>query len=598
MNDEIQQVKDKIDIVGLIGQYVPLKKSGRNYKGVCPFHSEKTPSFMVSPDLQIFKCFGCGVGGDLFKFMMLKEGMEFREVLEELAGRAGVKLSKSDVTSPQDQRRERIFSANETAAQFYHFLLTSHGAGRAALLYLKQKRGLEDETIKKFRLGYAPGSNDSLAKFLAKKGFSESEIMEAGLSLRSERNNQLFDRFRGRVVFPLTDVRGRVLGFTGRTIADIPNAPKYLNSPETPIFSKSYFLFGLSLARPAIKKAGRVILVEGQMDLVSNVQAGVENIVATSGTALTTEQVAMLAKLTREIVFCFDFDPAGQKALERGVEVCEGQGVASLVGPLPSGAKDPDDAVRQFKKEWLKTLENPVSFYDYYFDLHTRGVSPSDSLGKRRATERLLPLLAKMADPTQKSHFIKKLSQNLDLDEKFVQEAFSQIAKKEALPGSPRVFSLRHLDTISATQRAETLRKYLLCLVLRFNFVLSKKTLAKLSQKDYAGSPLLPLMSVVRQAFLKHGRSFKIKSIRDRVGSPLQSVFDELLLLDLDELESDPQIQEREMEATLRQLKRETLKADVAELLGKIRQAEESKNERQLREYQEKLNIIYQKLKV
>ena len=599
MEDEIAQIKDKLDIITLISQYVPLKKSGRNYKGVCPFHSEKTPSFMVSPDLQIFKCFGCGEGGDIFRFVMRREGMEFREALEELAEKAGVPLKRAASSSPEDKRRERIFSANEAACQFYHFLLTSHEAGKNALLYLTQKRQLDLPTIKKFRLGYAPNSFDALTKFLTKKGFTASETLEAGLTSLSERNNSVFDRFRARVVFPLIDVRGRVVGFTGRVITDVPNAPKYLNSPETPVFSKSRFLFGLNLARPSVKKTGRAILVEGQVDLISNVQAGVENVVATSGTALTSEQVSSLGKLAHEIVFCFDSDSAGQKAMERGVELCEAQGLVSLVSPLPLGAKDPDDAVRQFAKEWKKSLENPISFYDYYFDLHTRGVLKSDSLGKRRATERLLPLLAKMSDPMQRSHFIKKLSQSLDLDEKYVQEALSQIGKKVGTPAGPhKAFSWQGLSALKGVERAELLRRYLLCLTLRFNFDLVKKALAKISQKDYAGSPLLPIALEVKGAFAKHQRAFKIKSIRDGLESSLQPIFDELLLFDLGDMESSLELQEHEVGTVLKELKRETLMAEVADLLGRIREAEVVGNAKELRESQEKLNIIYQKLKI
>lgn len=599
MDDEIQQVKDKTDIVTLISGHVPLKKSGRNYKGLCPFHGEKTPSFMVSPDLQIFKCFGCSRGGDVFSFIMQREGLEFREALEELAEKAGVPLKRTQVSSPEDKRRERIFSANEFAGQFYHFLLTSHGAGSSALNYLKQERQLSEATIKKFRLGYAPNSFDSLTKFLAKKGFNNSEILEAGLASRSERNNSIFDRFRSRVVFPLVDVRSRIVGFTGRVITNIPNAPKYLNSPETPVFSKNRFLFGLNLARPAIKKAGRVVLVEGQLDLISNVQGGFENVVATSGTALTAEQVTSLGKLTHEIVFCFDADSAGQKAMERGVELCETAGLLSLVSPIPEGAKDPDEAVSKFSDEWKKSLENPISFYDYYFDLQTKGVLKSDSLGKRRATELLLPLLSRMPDPLQKAHFIKKLSQSLDLDEKFVQEALTQFKKKpETLNAPQKPFSWQQLSTLKGSQRAELLRKYLLCLTLRFNFELIKKTLTKISQKDYADSPLLPILMAVKEAFAKHQRAFKIKVIRDDLEGPLQSIFDDLLLFDLGEMETNLESQAHETEVVIKELKHETLRVEVTDLLSKIRAAEEAGNIKELREYQEKLNIIYQKLKV
>lgn len=599
MNEEIQQIKDKTDIVGLISQYTPLKKSGRNYKGLCPFHGEKTPSFMVSPELQIFKCFGCNESGDVFSFVMKREGLEFREALEDLAAKAGVKLKKFESVSPQDQRRDRLFSANDTAARFYHFLLTSHAAGKSALAYLKTERGLTEATIGKFQLGYAPNANSSLTEFLLKKGFTESEILEAGLALRSERNNSLYDRFRARVVFPLIDVRNRVVGFTGRLITDLPNAPKYLNSPETPIYSKSRFLFGLNLARPSIKKAGRTVLVEGQMDLVANVQGGWENMAATSGTAVTPEQLQLLSKLCKEIVFAFDSDSAGQKALERGVEICENLGLVSLVAPLPPGAKDPDDAVRKFKPQWHKSLEKPISFYDYYFDLNAQKIARSDSLGKREAVEKFLPLLAKMADPLAKASYVKKLAQALDLEDKNVVEALSRLEKKdrEKIRPGEKIITRKYLEALPDLERIEVLRRYLLCLVLRFNFDLVKTNLAKISQKDFESSGLSPIFTQIKELFAKGPKAFEVKLLRESLETSSLATFDEMLLLDLGDLETDPALQEKEMAVVTSELKRELLKAEVRELLAKIRQAEEGGKQTELLGFQEKLNTLYQKLK-
>lgn len=599
MNEEVQQIKDKIDIVSLIGESVGLKKSGRNYKGLCPFHGEKTPSFMVSADLQIFKCFGCGAGGDAFSFLMQREGLEFREALEQLAVRAGVKIKKFESNTSEDKRRERLFSANEMAARFYNFLLTKHPSGKIALEYLNKQRGLSGATIEKFQLGYAPNSNDALTQFLLKKEFSQSEILEAGLALRSDRNNSFYDRFRARVVFPLVDSRDRVLGFTGRLLVDLAGAPKYLNSPETAIFSKSRFLFGLNLARVAIKKAGRVVVVEGQMDLVSNVQGGVENIVATSGTALTPAQIQILAKLAKEVVFSFDADSAGQKALERAVEICEAEGLVSLVAKLPPGAKDPDEAVKKFAADWQKNLANPISFYDYYFGLHTEGILQSDSLSKRRAVEKLLPLLAKISDPLTKASYVKKLSQSLDLEDKFVQEALSQMERKvtESKAAGEKTLSWKYLETLPGLERAEVLRRYLLCLALRFNFDLVKKSLAKVPQKDFESSQLLPSFLLIKEAFVNHQRTFKVINLREGLDEAARKIYDELFLLDLGEMETDFESQEKEMTVVVSELKRETLKAEVKQLLSRIRKAEQDSDGAELKQLQEKLNGLYQKLK-
>ncbi|OGC64920.1 DNA primase, partial [candidate division WWE3 bacterium RIFOXYB2_FULL_41_6] len=286
--DAVAQIKQSLDIVDVVGGYVSLKKSGRNYKGVCPFHSEKTPSFMVNQELQIFKCFGCGQGGDIFTFVEQMEGLDFGRTLELLADKANIKLEKKDF-DVHSQLKNKIYKINETAARFFNYLLTKHSLGKKGLLYLKDKRRLEDGTIETFLLGYAPDSWDTLLKFLIKKGFSAAEVMQAGLVVpRKGDGSGYYDKFRGRIIFPFFESDGKIVGFTGRTVID--QEPKYLNSPETPVFNKSNYLYGLDKARTAIKKQGAVF-VEGQVDVISAHQAGIKNVIATTGTALTTGQL-------------------------------------------------------------------------------------------------------------------------------------------------------------------------------------------------------------------------------------------------------------------------------------------------------------------
>ncbi|MCL5003929.1 MAG: DNA primase [Patescibacteria group bacterium] len=596
MANEIQQIKDKIDIVGLISQYVPLKKSGRNYKGLCPFHAEKTPSFMVSPELQIFKCFGCSEGGDIFAFLMKREGLEFKEALEELAKRAGVKLSSYSAPSNEDQRRGRLLSALSLSSRFYNYLLTEHPAGRVALKYLSG-RGLTPETIKKFLLGFAPNEPDSLTRFLQKKGFSLPEITEAGLAFRSDRNNKFFDRFRGRVMFPLFDSRGQVIGFSGRLIKESGDAPKYLNSPETPVFSKSRFLFGFNLARPFIKKAGRAVLVEGQMDLISNVQAGVENAVATSGTALTADQLKMIKKLAPEVVFCFDADEAGQKALERSVELAEAEGLTSLVSPLPLGVKDPDEAAQKKLAEWQESLAKPLSFYDYYFNLNTANLLKSDALGKKRAADKLLPILSKIIDPLQKAHFVKKLAESLDLEERFVREALDKMVVPSDRAKAEDRLSYRVIEGLKGPKRAETLRRYVLCLLLRFDFSLGKRYIGKLAAKDFAGSETQPIFTRLKEVYNERERSFDPLAVKTGLAEEPARIFEELMLSDLGEFEEDKGLQEKELGAVAAELKKETLKSEVEVLLAEIRRAEKENEKEELKSLQVKLNNLYQKLK-
>lgn len=606
MDDEIQQIKDKIDIVSLISQTVPLKKSGRNYKGLCPFHSEKTPSFMVNADLQIFKCFGCGEAGDAFKFLMRQEGLDFREALEELAKRTGVKLSRrKEEKTPEEARRERIFAANELAAKFYNYLLTSHPAGRKALEYLL-KRGLKLETIKKFNLGYAPNQNNILVKFLQKKGFSASEILEAGLALVSDRGGSYYDRFRGRVVFPLYDTSSRLVGFSARTLSSDPNIPKYLNSPETPVFHKSHFLYGLNFAKSFIRKSGRAVLVEGQMDLISNVQAGVENVAATSGSAFTTEMARALKKLAKEIVFCFDSDSAGQKALERAVEVLEVEGgLTPLVAVLPVGAKDPDEAAQSNFEDWQKNLKTPKSFYDYYLEIQTRDLLKSDALGKRRAAENLLPILARISDPLQKAHFSKQLSEKLDLEERFVSEALNKLKVQPFDPAQGRSgkFKVKVENSppfswergLTGGERLETLRRYFLALLLRFDLSSTKKFLSG-AAREFKGSQLEIFFNCLEDQLTPAKKMLRMEVLRQALPPEHQPLLTDLLLFDLGELEADLNLQEKEIGVAFKELQRESYKAQAAEVLTKIKPAEAKGEKEELKELQKKLIHIYLKL--
>lgn len=602
MSDEIRQIKDKIDLVSFISQSVPLKKSGRNYKGLCPFHGEKTPSFMVSPELQIFKCFGCGLGGDLFTFLMQREGLEFREALEELAQKTGVKLHRRLERSPEDDRRERLLAAQETAAQFYHYLLLQHRLGQKPLDYLKKGRGLTEETIEKFRLGYAPDARDSLTKFLVKKSFSTSEILEAGLASTSEKGGGLYDRFRGRVVFPLSDSRGRVLGFSGRTLRAEANVPKYLNSPETPIFHKGTFLYGLDLARAGIKKMGQVLVVEGQMDLVSNVQAGINHIVATSGTALTPSQLMLLKKLASEIVFCFDADEAGLKALERAVVLSEAAGLTSLVAKLPIGAKDPDQAAREKLTAWRELLKKPISFYDFYLSLVTKDLGKNDGLGKKRAAEKILPKLLQIKDPLQKAHFIKRSAQLLDLDEGAIHEALARLSKPSARV-APRWPASGGADSgsrssaswqsLKGSARLETVRKYFLALALRLDREFTRPLLKELSEEDFVDSSMAPFFKLV-----KDGRLLSLSQLREKLPPDLQETLSELCLIDLGPLETDRDLQKKEISLVFRELKGGTLREKIRESAVKIRLAEEGGREKELQDHQQTFQKLSQQIKL
>ncbi len=419
--DDTELIKEKINIVDLIQEYLPLKKSGVNFKANCPFHSEKTPSFIVSPERQIWHCFGgCQKGGDIFTFLMEKEGMDFKEALETLAKKAGLTLKK--VASKKDFK-DKLFEANLKAQEFFHYILTKHKLGQKALDYLK-KRGASDESIEQFGLGYAPNSWESLTKFLLKRGFSVSDIITSGLGVSSRSGS--YDRFRGRITFPLIDGKDKLRGFSGRVLNSAE--PKYINTPQTPLFDKGNFLYGLNLAKPEIRNKKEAILVEGEMDVIASYQAGFRNVVASKGTSLTEGQVDLIKKYTDNISLCFDMDLAGDSASRRGIEIADKAGLNIKVIQLDEG-KDAADAISSDPQIWQKAQDLAVPIYDYYIASIAKRYDVKNPMDLKKIGEELIPVWAKISDDLVREHYIQKLSSFLKTDEKILRDAIDKLSK-------------------------------------------------------------------------------------------------------------------------------------------------------------------------
>jgi DNA primase len=350
----VERVRQHFDIVDVIGEYVRLKKTGRGYSGLCPFHNEKSPSFSVSQDKQLYHCFGCGASGNTFSFLMQKEGITFHEAIERLASRANITLpaeEMEDADSPEYRRRKEMFRAHDLAAKFYHHILMNTEAGLPALRYL-ESRGISRTTIESFQLGYAPKSWDVLRNFLLKRGFEEDLLLEAGLlSESANQKGRYYDKFRHRAMFPIHDGQGQVIGFGGR-VMEKDEKPKYLNSPETPLFHKGRHLYNLHRARGPMRQESTVLVLEGYMDVITAAQNGVTNVVAALGTALTVDQVRLLQRNVQEIVMMFDGDEAGQKAALRSLDVVKesGASVKARVATIPEGL-DPDEFLKAYGKE-------------------------------------------------------------------------------------------------------------------------------------------------------------------------------------------------------------------------------------------------------
>ena len=338
----INQILDKVNIADIISGYIPLRRAGRNFKANCPFHHEKTPSFMVSPDKQIFHCFGCGAGGNVFGFLMKYERLEFPEAVQLLADKLGIEIPRS--SAPPEERSEisKIHSANDAAANFYHYTLLKMEHGKAACEYLK-KRGVTEECIKRLKLGYAPPEWDSLFNHAKRKGLDHKILEKSGLALPG-REGGFYDRFRHRIIFPIHNHKGQVIGFGARVLDE--TLPKYINSPETPVYNKGSHLYGLNLAAEHIKQKDFVIVVEGYLDFLTPFQAGIGNIVASLGTALTQDQVRLLKRFTKNITMVFDADSAGESASLRGLDIAVGEDMNAKVAALPQGY-DPDKFTRE-----------------------------------------------------------------------------------------------------------------------------------------------------------------------------------------------------------------------------------------------------------
>ena len=433
----IQEIKSRLDIVPFIQQYVRLAKAGVNWKGLCPFHQEKTPSFIVSPTRQTWHCFGCSRGGDVFKFVMEMENLEFRDALKQLAERAGVELKREDPRLRTE--RERMYMISEEAAKFFQSQLAKNPAVHD---YLK-RRGLTDETIASFRIGYAPDSWDSLWDFLRAKGFGADEFVASGLGIRSEkRSDSYYDRFRNRVMFPINDASGKVIAFSGRIFerGKKTDEPKYVNSPQTMIYDKSRALFAFDKAKETVRKKNRVVVVEGQMDVVMSHQAGVVETVAVSGTALTARHLEQLRRLTDTLVASFDADEAGETATKRSLDLAAELDFNRKVAVIPKG-KDPADAVLENPETWTKAVDESVSIMDFFLGRAIKKYSLKTPEGKKDFSRYLLPEVAKIGNQIEKAHWVSKMAELFGVKEEAVWDELSRYKRVIDQPASVGVES-------------------------------------------------------------------------------------------------------------------------------------------------------------
>jgi len=448
---DILEIKSRLDIVQVITPYVHLKKAGRTWMGLCPFHTEKTPSFHVNPQLGMYKCFGCGKAGDIFTFIQDVEHVDFPEALDRLADMAGINLKKGRDLEIE-KKTKRIKELLHQASDFYHYILLNHPLAENARKYT-QKRGLKPETINQYKIGYAPRKYTLLQEYLRKNGFTKEEIVDAGLL-----NERKSDKFTDRLMFSLFDNSGHVVGFSGRVIDPGDIRPKYLNSPETVVFKKRFQLFGFYQAKDAISKKDAAILCEGQLDAISSQQSGVMNILAPLGTGLTESQLQLVSRLTQDVIFAFDNDTAGQKSIKRGVELALTLNLKPFIIQLPEDVKDIDELVQKDPIKWKDLAETPLEYFPYVFRKLAEVMKTDFSLFEQKLAAVLETI--SFATPLKKSLLLRECAQILGLDETVLAQT---IAPKEQ-------YSLV-TERIKEKEKSRSIAEYVIQIMLLYPFL-------------------------------------------------------------------------------------------------------------------------------
>ncbi len=461
-----EEIKSRLDIVDFIREYIPLKAAGQNFRARCPFHREKTPSFMVSPDKQIWHCFGCGRGGDIFKFVMEMEGIEFVEALRLLAPKAGVTLKRTDPSVRSE--RNRLFDILDLARRFYHQQLLTSSKALPARKYL-QKRGLTEETITEWQIGYSPDDWRATGDFLRSKGFNDHDIMRAGMVIASNKGGRPYDRFRGRIMFPLADISGQTVGFSARISPDKEEKEKmgkYINSPQTIVYDKSKIIFGLDKARQHIRQQDYAIIVEGQMDVISAHQFGYKNTVASSGTALTSGQLQQIKRYSNNIKLAFDMDEAGQMAADRGISAALSLEMNIKVIELPSG-KDPDECLHKDPKIWKKAVANAEHMMDYFIKKTLTKLDLNEIVDRRRAVKEILPMIHKISNRIERDYWLKRLSEEVDVSEQLLKEALGGIKITKEYPKQTRGYKQKN-TVVKPKTREEKISELIIAFIFKF----------------------------------------------------------------------------------------------------------------------------------
>jgi DNA primase len=578
--NELEEIKQKIDIVEYIGKYVPLKQSGRNFKGSCPFHNEKTASFMVSPEKQIFHCFGCGKGGDIFSFTQEIEGVDFPTAMREMAEKAGVKLP--DRGGVRREPTDKLFEINDQASELYEKELWS-ASGKKIVKYLTD-RGMTEETIRTFRLGFAPQSGDIVLKELGTIGYATEDLLKSGIV--KERNGRTMDQFFNRITFPIMNAGGRVVGFTARVLDD--SLPKYVNTPETAIYHKSQVLYGFDKAKEQIRKQDHVIVVEGQMDAIFSYQAGVKNVVASSGTALTEIQLDLIKRFTKNIKLSFDIDMAGQNATRRAIELAWERDFNIKVITVPEG-KDPADLVKSDPKKWVEACKKAKYVVDYIFDSTFEKYNITNILDKKQATRELLVTIKKLPDPVEREHYLNLLATRIGVSVAALEAALAKVKSAPVRESKSQDPAEGKVKSLALTREEYTLS------ILLLSPKYTEFFFNKLDLDDFREEKVKSIVSSIA-SYVELHESLVISKWQKTLEPELSNFASKLQLLAEDAFaEADEEVISEEIFNAVIRLKHETIERDKKELGNKMSVAEHNGDAKEMRALMIELQKIIEK---
>ena len=569
----IEAIQQQSDIVSIISGYIPLKQTGRSFKALCPFHHEKTPSFVVSPEKQIFHCFGCGEGGNVFGFVMKYENMTFIESVELLADKAGISITRQKTNTDVLD----LYRVNNMVAEHFVNMLVNSSGGKHVYEYLKN-RGINSQTIKDFKLGYSPASLKSLLEFAKEEKISEVALDKAGITAYDSREKNRYMRFRNRIIFPIHNTQGKIVGFAGRTLDD-KALPKYLNSPQTDLYNKSNILYGLNIAKKEVADKKHAIIVEGYMDLLSLYQAGFVNVVASSGTSLTVQQAKLLLRYATKATIVYDGDAAGTNATLRGLDILVEHGLTVKIVKLPVG-EDPDSFLNKYgKNKFSNMLEEAVDIITYKIGILENQLDSASVDGKVEIARNILPTISKITDSIRKSEYIRYLAARLSLDEASV---LDELGKVEG-----QVYEQKSYYSSAPLLSIERVEKELLQLMLE-NTDIVKKVRKSLVMEDFLNDDYRQIAGLLFKLDIA-GKKFSCKNILNQLENDvLKNVVTGLIMETIPHSEK-----EKEINQTIAKLKDKKISKKIAELNASLEKTKETGEVRSLqKQIMEQMGLI------